>query len=295
MNFQESFITYLKYEKRSSSHTVVAYQNDLDQFVQFCTDTAGEFDVKKVDNKLIRQWVVSLMTDQISPRSISRKVSTLKSFFRHLMKMGEIEHNPVVNVVLPKIRKKLPNFVEEESLHHLLDDGFFSEDFQGVRNKLVIALLYGTGIRLTELLTLKEENIDLAQYQIKVLGKRNKERIIPFPRSMRDLIEQNRLLKEDNFGTWKGRAIVTDKGAPAYDKLIYRIVTSHLGMVTALEKRSPHVLRHTYATHLLNKGADLNAVKELLGHSNLSATEIYTHTTFEKLHNIYQQAHPRGE
>ena len=294
MNFQESFINYFKFEKRCSSHTVIAYKNDLDQFVQFCTKLVGEFDHKKVDNKMIREWVVSLMADKQSPRSVNRKVSTLKSYFKHLMKMGEIGKTPVVQVPLPKIRKKLPYFVEEKNLHHLLDDGFFTADFAGVRNKLVIALLYGTGIRLSELMTLTEDHMDTGQYQIKVLGKRNKERIIPFPRSLKPLIEEYRSLKEASFGLTGGVLILTDKGSPAYEKLIYRIVTSHLSMVTALEKKSPHVLRHSYATHLLNKGADLNAVKELLGHSNLSATEIYTHTTFEKLHSIYQQAHPRG-
>jgi integrase/recombinase XerC len=294
MDLQESFINYLKYEKRSSSHTVVAYKNDLDQFVQFCTRMVGEFDHRQVDNKLIREWVVSLMASKISPRSVNRKVSTLKSYFKHLMKMGEIEKSPVIQVPLPKIRKKLPNFVGEKNLNHLLDDGFFEADFPGVRNKLIIALLYGTGVRLSELLTLSEDNIDLKQFQIKVLGKRNKERIIPFPRSLKPLIEEYRSFKMEAFGLSGGVLLLTDKGMPAYEKLIYRVVTTHLAMVTSLEKRSPHVLRHTYATHLLNKGADLNAVKELLGHSNLAATEVYTHTTFEKLHSIYQQAHPRG-
>lgn len=294
MDIQESFINYLKFEKRCSSHTVIAYKNDLDQFVQFCTEVIGEFDHRKVDNKLVRDWVVRMMTDKHSPRSVSRKISTLKSFFRYLMRMGELDSTPIVQIPLPKIRKKLPNFVDEQKLHHLLDDGFFSNDFAGVRNKLVVALLYGTGVRLSELLTLTEEHIDLVQYQIKVLGKRNKERIIPFPRSLRVLIEEYRSLKQNMFGSAGGFLLLTDKGTPAYEKMIYRIVTSHLALVTSLEKKSPHVLRHTYATHLLNKGADLNAVKELLGHSNLSATEIYTHTTFEKLHNIYQQAHPRG-
>lgn len=294
MNLQESFINYLRYERRNSSHTVVAYKNDLDQFVQFCNKVVGEFDYKKVDNKLIREWVVSLMADHNSPRSVNRKVSTLKAFFKHLLKMGEIDKSPVIQVPLPKIRKKLPNFVEESNLHHLLDDGFFTTDFQGIRNKLIIALLYGTGVRLSELLTLTEDHLDLKQYMIKVIGKGNKERIIPFPRSLKTLIDDYRLIKTMTFGSVKGILILTDKGAPAYEKLIYRVVTSYLAMVTSLEKKSPHVLRHSYATHLLNKGADLNAVKELLGHSNLAATEVYTHTTFQKLHSIYEQAHPRG-
>lgn len=294
MNFQEAFINYLKYEKRCSSHTVTAYKNDLDQFIHYCINMVGEFDHKKVDSKLIRGWVVSLMADKQSPRSVNRKVSTLKAYFKHLMKAGEIDQTPAVQIPLPKIRKKLPHFVDEKSLHHLLDDGFFPVDFAGVRNKLIIALLYGTGVRLSELMTLNEEHIDLSQHLIKVMGKRNKERIIPFPISLTTLIREYRNLKETTLGQTGGVLLLTEKGSPVYEKLIYRVVTSHLALVTSLEKKSPHVLRHTYATHLLNKGADLNAVKELLGHSSLAATEIYTHVTFEKLHSIYQQAHPRG-
>lgn len=294
MNFQESFINYLKYEKRSSSHTVTAYNNDCDQFVQFCTESVGEFDIYKIDNKLIRMWIVSLMKEKNSPRSVARKVSSVKAFFRYLMKQGILEKNPAIDLPLPKIRKKLPNFVEESSITHLLNDGFFEADFKGMRDKMVIALLYGTGIRLSELLNIGDSDIDSIQCQIKVTGKRDKQRIIPFPISLRTQITEYKEMREQMFGAGSTKFIVTDKGAPAYEKFIYRIVTTYLGKVTTLEKKSPHVIRHTYATHLLNKGADLNAIKELLGHANLSATEIYTHTTFEKLHTIYEQAHPRG-
>lgn len=294
MNHQESFIHFLTYEKRNSSHTVVAYQNDLDQFVQFCTEMTGEFDIKTMDRKLVREWVVRMMEEKLSPRSVRRKISSLSAFFRYLMKQEIVEANPVHDLPLPKVRKRLPGFVEESSLNHLLDDGFFPEGFTGVRDKLVIALLYGTGIRLNELLTLTDAHVDLGQYQIKVLGKRNKERIIPFSRSLRPQIEAYLREREALFGAGCGRLVVTGKGEPVYEKLVYRIVKGYLAQVTLSEKKSPHILRHTYATHLLNKGADLNAVKELLGHANLGATEIYTHTTFEKLHSIYKQAHPRG-
>ena len=294
MDFQESFINYLRYEKRTSSHTVVAYKNDLDQFVQFCTEMVGEFDLNKVDNKLIRAWVVSLMEGKNSPRTVNRKISTLKSFYKYAMKMNVVDKSPVIQIPLPKIRKKLPFFVEENNLNHLLDDGFFSQDFVGIRDKLIILLLYGTGIRLSELLGLHDNNIDLHQSLIKVRGKRNKERIIPYPRSLNPIIESYRQVKAEKFSLPGGVFILTEKGEPAYEKLIYRVVTSYLSKVTSLEKRSPHILRHSYATHLLNRGADLNAVKELLGHSSLAATEVYTHTTFERLHSIYQQAHPRG-
>lgn len=294
MDYQESFIAYLQYEKRDSSHTVTAYRKDLTQFAQFCAERAGAFDPGSVDRKLVRDWVVSLMEAGLTPRSVRRKISTLKSYYRFLMKMGHLESTPVTDIPLPKVRKKLPVFVEEPRLNHLLDDGFFGSDFPGIRDKLVITLLYGTGIRLSELLSLPVARVDLDQCQIKVEGKRNKERIIPFPMSMKGQIREYLECREALTGSGEGMLVVTDKGVPAYGKLIYRIVRNYLTRVTLAEKRSPHVLRHTYATHLLNKGADLNAVKELLGHANLAATEVYTHTTFEKLHGVYRQAHPRG-
>lgn len=294
MSYQELFINYLKYEKRFSSHTVVAYKNDLDQFVQYCVKVIGEFNVNGVGSKLVRSWIVHLMEQELSPRSVNRKVTTLKSFFKFLMKEQVVENNPAVSLPLPKIRKKLPNFVEEENLHHLLDDGFFADDFRGIRDKLIISLLYGTGIRLAELLTLKNSDFDTKEYLIRVLGKRKKERVIPYPRSINNLLELYVNIRNNSIGFVPERLLVTEKGKPVYEKLIYRVVKNNLSKVTSLEKRSPHVLRHTFATHLLNKGADLNAVKELLGHSNLAATQVYTHTTFEKLRDSYKQAHPRG-
>lgn len=294
MSYQESFISYLKFEKRFSSHTVVAYKNDLDQFVLFCTKMVGEFDVIKIDTKTVRGWIVHLMEQKLSPRSVHRKVTTVKSFFKFMMKEQIVENNPAVGLPLPKIRKKLPNFVEESNLNHLLDDGFFANDFNGIRDKLIINLLYGTGIRLSELLLLKESDINTKEYLIRVLGKRRKERIIPYPRSINNLLELYIKERNSKVEAYSGRLLVTEKGNPVYEKLIYRIVKNNLSKVTSLEKRSPHVLRHTYATHLLNKGADLNAVKELLGHSNLAATQVYTHTTYEKLLDSYKQAHPRG-
>jgi integrase/recombinase XerC len=294
MSYQESFINYLKYEKRCSSHTVIAYKNDLDQFVEFCTKMIGEFNVNKIDAKLVRNWIVWLMENEFSARSVNRKITTIKSFFKYLMKEQIVESNPATYLPLPKIRKKLPNFVEENNLQHLLDDGFFENDFIGIRDKLVITLLYGTGIRLAELLLLKDNDFDKKMCLIKVLGKRKKERIIPYPASINALLELYISLRDTTIGFKTEKLLVTEEGKPAYEKLIYRVVKNNLAKVTLLEKKSPHVLRHSYATHLLNKGADLNAVKELLGHSNLAATQVYTHTTFERLHDIYKQAHPRG-
>lgn len=294
MKHQESFFNYMQYEKRLSSHTVVAYRKDLDQFMQFCIEVVGEFDVKRVDGKLVRKWVVHLMEQHLTPRSVSRKISAVKAFFRFLMKEQVVESNPASNMILPKIRKKLPVFVEEQNLHHLLDDGYFETDFTGIRDKLILALLYGTGIRRAELQNLRDHDFDQTGCTVKVLGKRQKERIVPYPREINIFLNEYIEIRNREVGTSAGRLLVTGQGKPVYEKLIYRVVTARLAQVTSLDKKSPHVLRHTYATHLLNKGADLNAVKELLGHSNLSATQIYTHTTFEKLHDIYKQAHPRG-
>ena len=294
MDHQESFINYLTYEKRNSSHTVIAYKKDLNQFMCYSTEMIGVFDYRTVDAKLVRSWVVYLMEHQYTPRSVNRKIATLKAFFRYLMKNGIVENNPVQNITLPKIRKKLPNYVEENKLHLLFDTGYFSDDFQGIRDKLIIYLLYGTGIRLAELLKLKESDFDMKEYLIKVTGKRQKERVIPYPRSINPLLQSYLESRNRELGNSPDILLVTDKGKPAYLKLVFRVVNRYLGMVTSLEKKSPHVLRHSYATHLLNKGADLNAVKELLGHANLSATQVYTHTTFEKLNTIYKQAHPRG-
>jgi integrase/recombinase XerC len=273
---------------------VVAYRIDLDQFVQFCTEVVGEFNVKKVDAKIIRSWVVQLMEKNLSARSVNRKVTTIKSFFKFLLKEQIVENNPTTYLTLPKIRKKLPNFVEENNLNHLLDDGFFLNDFAGIRDKLIITLLYGTGIRLAELLNLKDSDFNTTSCMIRVLGKGKKERIIPYPTSINPMIEQYIIERNKVIGSKTERLLVTEKGKPVYEKLIYRVVNNNLGKVTLLEKKSPHVLRHSYATHLLNNGADLNAVKELLGHANLAATQMYTHNTFQRLHDIYKQAHPRG-
>ncbi len=294
MDYRESFIDYLKYEKRCSSHTVIAYKNDLDQFVQFCTNVVGEFNVKKADSKLVRSWIVQLMEKELSARSVTRKITAVKSFFKFLLKEQIVSNNPAIYLALPKILKKLPNFVEEPNLQHLLDDGFFADDFVGIRDKLIITLLYGTGIRLGELLLLKDSDFDIKASLIKVLGKRKKERIIPYPASINQLLEQYINIRSTKIDIKTERLFVTETGKAVYEKLVYRVVKNNLAKVTLLEKKSPHVLRHTYATHLLNKGADLNAVKELLGHSNLAATQVYTHTTFERLHDIYKQAHPRG-
>lgn len=294
MSHQESFINYLKYEKRYSHLTAIAYKKDLDQFEEFFIQTIGDFNVEGINDKVARQWVVFMMDIGLSARTVNKKISALKSFYKYLLRLEVVKENKLVNIIVPKIRKRLPYFVEEKNLNHLLDDGFFGNDFEALRDKLILSLLYGTGIRLSELLHLKDADIYQSEFLLKVLGKRNKERIVPYPRSLNLLIEQYKAERTQLFGKHVNSLLLTSAGDPVYEKLIYRVVNKYLALVTTIDKKSPHVLRHTFATHLLNRGADLNAVKEMLGHSNLSATQIYTHTSLEKIQKVYSQAHPRS-
>lgn len=294
MSHQESFINYLKYEKRYSHLTAIAYKKDLDQFEEFFVKTIGDFNVEKIDDQVARKWVIDLMDSGYTARSVNKKISALKSFYKYLMRLELVAENRLNNVIVPKVRKKLPQFVEEKNLDHLLDDGLFGQDFEAIRDKLIVSLFYGSGIRLSELMHLQDSDLNQSESLVKVLGKRNKERIIPYPRSLNELINQYKLLRSELFGSKTATLFVTSTGKPVYEKLIYRVVNKYLALVTTIDKKSPHVLRHTFATHMLNRGADLNAVKEMLGHSNLSATQIYTHTSLDKIQKVYRQAHPRS-
>jgi integrase/recombinase XerC len=287
--YRVEFIKYLKYEKRYSEHTILAYQNDLIQFYEFCQVSDDEI---IIDHKKIRHWIASLMDEKYNPRTINRKISTLKSYYKYLIKECKINRNPLEKVITPKSNKKLPVFVTEESMNLFLEDKFFDNTFYGLRDKLVIELLYCTGIRLSELINLKIPDINFNKKEIIVLGKRNKERLIPVSDDILSLVDG--YINSPQFIHTNDFLILTNKGKKSYEKLIYRIVNSHLSKVSTITKKSPHILRHTFATHLLNNGADLNAIKELLGHTNLSATQVYTHNTFEKLNNIYKLAHPRA-
>ena len=290
----ELFLNYLKYEKRYSVHTSTAYENDLDQFVLFGKKLVEDFCVEEVDYPLIRQWIISLMDGGTSARSVNRKISTLKSFFKFLMREEKIGKNPTDQIILPKMGKKLPVFVEEKEINRLLDGKFFTDDFEGRRDKAVVSLFYGTGIRLSELVGIRFADLDLPEKMVKVTGKRNKERLVPFPVEISAVLNDYIQLRNELFPDSGNFVFLTENGEPAYNKLIYRIVKKQLSLVTTIDKKSPHILRHSYATHLLNHGADLNAIKELLGHANLAATQVYTHTSFEELKKVYKQAHPRA-
>lgn len=298
------FIDYIQYEKRYSPHTVSAYRNDLDQFYSFLQLQYNITDIRDVTHPMIRSWLVLLMQENISPRSVNRKLTTLKSFYKFLLREGRVSINPMRKIISPRTSKKLPSFVEREKMEMLFEKINFGEGFPALRDRFILEILYATGMRLSELINLKETDIDFHQSTLKVLGKRNKERLIPFSNKFADLLKtylhgKKSYLENDEFPMPSGIPedlwlLVTDSGKKAYPRFIYRTVTKYLSQVTTLQKISPHVLRHTFATHLLNNGAELNAVKELLGHANLSATQVYTHNTIEKLKTIYKQAHPKA-
>lgn len=296
MNYKELFLNYLRTEKRYSQHTILSYQTDLDQFEGYACkfmEDGGRID--KADTKLIRAWIAHLMEYGMSARSVNRKITALKTFFKFLMREQHIKINPMDKVISPKLNKTLPTFVEEDKMDELLDLHSFGEEFHGVRNKLIIEMLYLTGMRLSELIMLEDKHIDFYEHTVRVIGKRNKERIIPFEQAAVDVIMNYLELRKKEFPDSESEYfLVTDKGKPLYPKFVYKVVNNYLRLVTTMEKRSPHILRHSFATHMLNRGADLNAIKEILGHANLSATQVYTHNTFEKLITIYKQAHPRA-
>jgi integrase/recombinase XerC len=300
LNTIQQFINYLNYEKHFSGHTVLGYQNDLAQFSTFIKQ---QFEIESpllISHQHIRTWLVDLMNNNIEPRSISRKLSALRSYFKYLIKEELIATNPVAKVQAPKVAKKLPSFIEEQNLSILFDqkvnnnqEEFFANDFEGQRNKLILLLFYTCGVRLSELIELKTSDFDSYRQTIKVLGKRNKERIIPITKEL-NLELQKYLVIKTQQGLNNEQIFALSSNNKMYPKAVYNLVKRFLSMVTTIDKKSPHVLRHTFATHLLNKGADLNAIKELLGHASLAATQVYTHNSIERLKNIHKTRHPRA-
>lgn len=282
------FLDYLKVEKRYSKHTLIAYEIDLVQFDEYLSSTYEIENLQNIDSVHVRSYMVDLLSLN-SKSTVARKISALKSIFKYLTKKQIIEESPASDLTAPKVEKRLPNFIKEKEMQHLFNGDLFSEDFEGLRDHLIIAVLYQTGIRLSELIGLKWS--DVSSQEIKVTGKRNKQRIVPLSRSIQDLVGLYKNSLNKSHSVW---FLTTDNYDKLYEKFVYRKVNYYLSLVSSKQKKSPHILRHTFATHMLNNGADLNAIKELLGHESLSATQVYTHNTFEKLKSIHKQSHPRG-
>lgn len=289
----KSFLQYLENEKRYSAHTLIGYETDIKQFQSFLKETFDQAEDTSVTSVMVRSWVVNLLEHGLNPRSVNRKLSSLKTYYRFLKKEGAVEINPMTAVVSPKTAKRLPEFVPEGDMQSLLGPEMFEDDFKGYRDKLIMELLYMTGIRKAELISIDVSDVDLQQGVIKVTGKRNKQRIIPIGKRLSETIGKY-LHVRDQVTPVDDNLLLTEAGKKLYPKLVYRVVNLYLGKASSVTKKSPHVLRHTFATHMLNNGADLNAIKELLGHANLSATQVYTHNSIEKLKNVYKQAHPRA-
>ncbi len=291
----QSFIDYLKFEKRYSQHTVRSYHDDLIQFFNFLQKDFGNISLQEINSSFIRSWLASLKNNELASKSINRKISVLKSFFKYQLRIGTIENMPLTNIILPKNKKRLPVFVEQKDITHLFSQIEFPADWKGQTDRLLLSIFYNTGMRLSELVNLKQSNIDFGGRVIKVLGKGNKERIIPMSAQLSNDIKEYAQNKKKDLESYDDVYLLVDKsGKKLYAKYVYLAVKKYLGSVTTVDKKSPHVLRHTFATHLTNNGADLNSVKELLGHSSLASTQIYTHNTIEKLKDVHKKAHPKA-
>ncbi len=289
------FIDYLKFEKRYSANTIRSYEDDLRALDVFLKQEFGDMELKEITPAVVRSWLASLKDNGMGSRTIVRKISTLRSFYKHLLRNGIVDVSPMTAIIAPKTNKRLPVFVEQEDMAVLFEQVTFPDDWTGWTDRLLLAILYHTGIRLSELIGIKETHIDEGRKTIKVLGKGNKERVIPVDPRLIDAIKEYRQHKRAELESPDPQyLLVTEKGRKLYPQYVYRVTTSYLAQVTTIEKKSPHVLRHTFATHLMNAGAELNSVKELLGHASLAATQIYTHNTIEKLKDIYRKAHPKA-
>ena len=289
-----TFLNYLKFEKRYSQHTIISYENDLNQFFSYLLHQYPDTTINDVKSMMVRSWLAQLKGEEdLTAKSINRKISALKSFFKYQMKLGLLLQTPMGTIVAPKITKRLPSFIQESQLDTLFHHVEFADNWQGRTEKLVLDLFYATGMRLSELIQLKESQIDSSYRQIKVLGKGNKERIIPVSQQLIEGIQQyiqDKPIKLEGIY----HVFITEKGKTLNPRSVYGFVKKNLGLVTTAQKKSPHTLRHSFATHLMNNGADLNAVKELLGHSSLAATQVYTHNTIEKLKEVFAKAHPKA-
>lgn len=294
-SYIESFLNYLTFQKRYSQHTIISYQNDLTGFFDFIEMQFGNTPLVQISATYVRSWLASLKANGMESKSINRKISSLKSFFKYQLKQGAVSVTPMATVVSPKIKKRLPQFVAEEDIHTLFSYVEFPDNWDGRTHRLLLQLLYNTGIRQAELVNLKESQIDKGYCNIKVLGKGNKERILPVSKELMAEIQQYITSKANQFTAFDHEfLLVNSKGRKLYPKFLYNAVKMYLSEVTTISKKSPHILRHTFATHLMNNGADLNAVKELLGHSSLASTQVYTHNTIGKLKEVFKRAHPKA-
>ena len=290
----QPFIDYLKFEKRYSEHTIHSYHDDLASFFDFAAIHFSSIHLKEISSSMVRSWLAELKENKISSKSINRKISSLKSFFKYQLRTGALAQTPMSNIINPKIGKRLPVYVEEKDMDVLLHSVEFPDDPQGRTDKLLIEIFYNTGMRLSELINLRESQIDFSNRTIKVLGKGNKERVIPVSIQLLEQIKNYLQAKEIVGSNENPFLLVNKKGKKLYPKYAYLTVKKYLGKITTIDKKSPHVLRHTFATHLTNGGADLNSVKELLGHSSLAATQLYTHNSIGKLKDVYKKSHPKA-
>lgn len=296
MDHSQSFFNYLEFEKRYSYHTLISYKTDIDQFTNFLLSQFELEDLLIARHTHVRTWIVHMMQNDINAKSINRKISALKSFYNFLKKQGLIKKSPMLKVIAPKVGKRLPKYVESEQIQRLLTDELFEDGFSGDRDGLIIDLLYSTGIRRAELIGLKEKDVNFYNNNIKVYGKGSKERLIPVSKLLLDRISAYLNAKQEHFDDVnKEFLLVTDSGKPLYPKFVFNKVKRYLSIVTTLDKKSPHILRHSFATHLANNGAELNAIKALLGHESLAATQVYTHNTIEQLKAVYKNAHPKAK
>jgi integrase/recombinase XerC len=293
----QPFLDYLRFQKRYSQHTIISYQNDLSSFFDFVFGQFGEMQLNEISVSFVRSWLADLKEKGMESRSINRKISSLKSFYKFQLKEGVVVISPMTSVISPKNKKRLPQYVDEKGTEVLFRHVEFENGWNGRTDNLIMQLFYNTGMRQAELVGLKEVQVDKSYGQIKVLGKGNKERVIPISRELVSLVTQYIQDKRRDFEKFDSEyVLVNEKGRKLYPKYVYNTVKKYLSFkdVTTISKKSPHILRHTFATHLMNNGADINAVKELLGHSSLAATQVYTHNTIEKLKDIYKKAHPKA-
>ena len=290
----KSFLDYLRYERNYSEKTVLAYSEDIKQLQEFAQEEYGRFNPLEVEAELIREWIVSLMDRGYTSTSVNRKLSSLRSFYKYLLRQGEVTKDPLCKITGPKNKKPLPVFLKESEMNKLLDETDFGEGFEGCRDHLIIEMFYATGIRLSELIGLDDKDVDFSASLLKVTGKRNKQRLIPFGDELRLSLLNYIKVRNETVPDREKAFFVKQDGKRLYPMKVYNLVKRNLSKVVTLKKRSPHVLRHSFATSMLNNQAELGAVKELLGHESLTTTEIYTHTTFEELKKVYEQAHPRA-